>query len=124
MKVWTQHIVQSLASLNFRKLFFRPDSQNLLMSHCESFDGFNCTKISDRQGDTEDGALDWLLIGSDRDGVVIGCSLQVVDPFPAHLCRRSRRWILRRILDALCDRLSDLLPWKNGLPVFTSDGCL
>lgn len=88
-----------------------------------ALDGFNC-KILRQTGDAEDGALDLLLIGSDRDGVVVGCSLEVVDPFPTHLCGRSWWWILRRILDALCNWHSGLLPWENGLPVFTSDSCL
>lgn len=69
----------------------------------------------------EDGAKGHLLVVSDRDGVVIGCSLQVVNPFPTHLCRGSWWWILRRILDALSNWFSlDLLSWQNGLPVFTS----
>lgn len=75
---------------------------------------------ADRKRSMEDGAKGGLLV-SDRDGVFIGCSLQVVDPFPSHICRGSWRWILRRILDALSNWFSlDLLPWQNGLPVFTS----
>lgn len=70
------------------------------------------------------GLLDWLLVLSDRNRVVIGRSLQVVHPFPTHLHRRSWWRILRRVLDAFCNRLSDLLPGQNGLPVLTSDGCL
>lgn len=72
----------------------------------------------------EDGAVDRLLVVGDRDGVVISCVLQVVHTFPASLRGRSRWWILRGILDALCDWHPALLPWKNGLPVLTSDCCL
>lgn len=69
-------------------------------------------------------ALGWLLIGSNRNRVVIGCCLQVVHTFPACLCWRPWRRVLWRILDAFCNRLSDLLIWKDGLPVLTSDGRL
>lgn len=69
-------------------------------------------------------ALGWLLVGSDRKRVVIGCCLQVIHTFSACLCWRPWWRILWRILDAFCNRLSDLLIWENGLPVLTSDGRL
>lgn len=68
--------------------------------------------------------LDWLFILSDRNRIVIGRSLDVFHSFPAHLHRRSGWRILRRVLDAFGNRLSDVLPGQNWFPVLTSDGCL
>lgn len=69
-----------------------------------------------------DGALGCLFIGSDRNRVVVAGCLQIFHALPAY--RRPWWWILGRILDALCNRLSDFLIWENGFPVLTSDGCL
>lgn len=107
MQAWTHHVVQSPASLNFRNLLISP------ISHTHS-DGFSCTDgVRHWRGDAADGTVETnpLLVGSNRDGVVIRSSLQVIYPFPAHLWWRSGRWILRRILDAFCNWLSGLLLW-------------
>ena len=64
------------------------------------------------------------LMGGHIDGVLIGCSLQVLSPFPAHFCWWSRRGVLRGLLDAFPDCLPSLRPGKNGLPFFSSYGSL
>lgn len=77
------------------------------------------------KGEVKMGHRAALFIGSNRHGIVIGCCLQVIHSFPARLCRRSWGRILRRMLDAFPNlRFSDILSWKNGLPMFTPDGCL
>lgn len=66
-----------------------------------------------------------LLVQCGRDGVIVGRSLQLLQPLPACLCRRSRWGVLRRVLDAhTCSWFPALLLWQIWLPVFTSDGRL
>lgn len=88
-------------------------------------DGPRCTERLRQAGEDihEMGHWNWLLV-SNRNRVVISCSLHVIHTFPAHLWRRSWRWVLWRILDAFWNWLSGLLLWKNGFPVLASDSCL